>query len=143
MTKKEVIGGLYSLVLDRESFITDKTEEDDVFVEDKKILLEAIKLIQYSVPKQIIQEELKELEKELSTVEHYETVGAIRILKKIMCSNLEPNQLGGIDNPVRTKKQLDKVIFGRFDIVICIKNVELSIENYKELHTRNIWLKRV
>ena len=43
MTEEEIINGLQDLILDRESFIT---EEDSIFIQDKKVLEEAIELIQ-------------------------------------------------------------------------------------------------
>ena len=44
MTKLEVIEGLKSLINDRESFLTEDGD-DDIFLEDIKVLKEAIKLI--------------------------------------------------------------------------------------------------
>ncbi len=46
MEEKEIIEGLKDLVIDRESLITDDTENDDIFVRDKKVLLSAIEYIE-------------------------------------------------------------------------------------------------
>lgn len=54
MTDKQIIEGLQDLIIDRESFIT---EEDSIFTQDKKVLEEAINLIQKR------QEELEEKDK--------------------------------------------------------------------------------
>lgn len=48
MTEEDIIYGLKDQIRDKESFITKESyeDEDDAFVEDKKVLEEAIKLIQ-------------------------------------------------------------------------------------------------
>ena len=43
--QRKIISGLKDLIRDRESFITDEDEKDNIFVQDKKILIEAIELI--------------------------------------------------------------------------------------------------
>ena len=43
MTKKKIIQGLQDLIVDRESFITEK---NSIFAQDKQVLEGAIKLIQ-------------------------------------------------------------------------------------------------
>ena len=45
MKKKAIIEGLKSLIEDRKSFLTDGDSDDDIFLEDIKVLKEAIKLI--------------------------------------------------------------------------------------------------
>ena len=43
--QEKIISGLNDLIRDRESFITDEDEKDNIFVQDKTILIEAIELI--------------------------------------------------------------------------------------------------
>ena len=45
MTKLEIIEGLKCLIEDRKSFLTDGDSDDDIFLEDIKVLKEAIKLV--------------------------------------------------------------------------------------------------
>lgn len=44
-TIEEIVSGLQDLVLDRESFINDKSDKENIFVRDKEILQDAINLI--------------------------------------------------------------------------------------------------
>ena len=48
MTKEQdkIINGLQDLIIDKESFITDESDKENIFVKDKEILEEATKLIQ-------------------------------------------------------------------------------------------------
>lgn len=43
--QRKIISGLNALIRDRESFITDEDEKDNIFVQDKIILIEATELI--------------------------------------------------------------------------------------------------
>jgi translation elongation factor P/translation initiation factor 5A len=45
MKKQEVIEGLKTLIDDREALIMDEEDTEDIFVQDKRVLEEAIKII--------------------------------------------------------------------------------------------------
>lgn len=62
MNKEKIILGLKDLIGDRESFITDN-DEDNIFVQDKKILEEAVNYIENSIPISVVEEKIEEVDK--------------------------------------------------------------------------------
>lgn len=59
MNKKEIISGLQDLIIDRESFINDNDKEN-IFAKDKQILEEAVKMIENSIDKSVVEKYLVE-----------------------------------------------------------------------------------
>lgn len=63
MKENKIIEGLKDLIEDRENFILDETDEENIFVKDKETLEKAINLIQEQLENKIIR--IEELECEL------------------------------------------------------------------------------
>lgn len=62
MDKEEIISGLQDLIIDRESFITN--DSDDIFKKDKEVLEQAIYFIENSIPKTVVEEKIKRKKEE-------------------------------------------------------------------------------
>lgn len=58
MGKEKIISGLKDLIIDRESFINDNDKEN-IFAKDKKILEAAVKLIENSIPREVVEEKIE------------------------------------------------------------------------------------
>lgn len=73
MDEDEIIKGLESLVADRESFITKDKKDCEFFIEDKKVLLAAIRLVKevkYNNEQNILNRKIDRLNKQIEELQN-------------------------------------------------------------------------